>query len=103
MTAIAPRRSAAVELFIDRASLPVAAANETYVHDLVGLTVVTRDGSAFGKVVDVVELRGRRSPRYRAAGEATVLVPFSDAFVPDVDIAAGRLTIDLPEGYLDET
>jgi ribosomal 30S subunit maturation factor RimM len=32
-----------------------------------------------------------------------VLIPFTDEFVPDVNLAAGQITIDLPEGYLDET
>jgi 16S rRNA processing protein RimM len=41
------------ELFIERAKLPAAAENETYVHDLIGLAVVDRDGAPFGNVVDV--------------------------------------------------
>jgi 16S rRNA processing protein RimM len=30
-----------------------------------------------------------------------VLVPFVRAIVPDVDVAAGRLVVDPPEGLLD--
>jgi len=91
------------DLFIDRAKLPAAAENETYVHDLVGLIVVTRDGSAFGKIVDVANFGAGDLLDVERPGEATtVLIPFTDEFVPDVNLAAGRITIDLPEGYLDE-
>ena len=90
-------------LFVDRTSLPAPGGGESYIHDLVGLAVVTRDGAAFGKVVDVVNYgAGDLLDIARAAG-ANILVPFSSAFVPEVDVAGGRLTIDLPDGYLDET
>ncbi len=90
------------ELYIDRASLPAPGEDESYIHDLVGLSVVSRDGSAFGKVADVVNYGAGDLLDIARAGAANLLVPFSDAFVPDVDVAKGRLTIDLPEDYLDE-
>jgi 16S rRNA processing protein RimM len=92
------------ELFIERAKLPATAENETYVHDLVGLVAVTPDGSEFGKIVDVANFGAGDLLDIERPGEAaTVLIPFTDEFVPDVNLAAGRITIDLPEGYLDET
>ena len=90
------------DLFVDRASLPEPAADENYIHDLVGLAVVTRDGQAFGKVADVLNYGAGDVLEIARAGEANLLIPYSDAFVPEVDVAAGRLTIDLPEDYLDE-
>ena len=90
-------------LFVDRASLPAPNEDESYIHDLVGLDAVTPDGANFGKVVDVVNYgAGDLLDIARAAG-ANILVPFSSAFVPEVDVAGGRLTIDLPDGYLEET
>ena len=92
------------ELFIERNKLPATAENQTYVHDLVGLIAVTRDGSEFGKIVDVANFgAGDLLDVERPGAAATVLIPFTDEFVPDVNLAAGRITIDLPEGYLDET
>jgi 16S rRNA processing protein RimM len=74
------------------------------VHDLVGLVAVTPDGSEFGKIVDVANFGAGDLLDIERPGEAaTVLIPFTDEFVPDVNLAAGRITIDLPEGYLDET
>ena len=37
----------------------------------------------------------------RPAGATEVLVPFVKAIVPEVDLAAGRLVVDPPEGLLD--
>jgi 16S rRNA processing protein RimM len=59
---------------------------------------VTADGTEVGTVVavhdfgagDILELRPR-------AGGATIMLPFTDAFVPVVDVAAGRLTVAPPE------
>jgi 16S rRNA processing protein RimM len=91
------------ELFVDRAALPEPRADENYVHDLVGSAAVTRDGTEFGKVVDVVNYgAGDLLEIARPDDKVSILVPFSDAFVPEIDLAAGRLTLDLPEGYLDE-
>jgi 16S rRNA processing protein RimM len=90
------------ELYIDRALLPEPGAVESYIHDLVGLAVLTRDGTVFGKVVDVVNYGAGDLLDIARAGEANIFVPFSDAFVPDVDIAGGQLIIELPEDYLDE-
>lgn len=93
---------AGTELFVDRAALPAPGEGESYIHDLVGLTVVTCDGSAFGKVVDVVNYGAGDLLDIARPSEANIFVPYAAAFVPEVDIAGGRLTIDLPEGYLDE-
>jgi 16S rRNA processing protein RimM len=93
---------AGTELYVDRTLLPEPGAEESYIHDLIGLAVVTGDGEAFGKVVDVVNYGAGDLLDIARAGEASILVPFSDAFVPDVDLVKGQITIDLPEGYLDE-
>ena len=68
---------------------------------LVGLAAVTRDGAEIGTVIavrnygagDLLEIAPKR-------GE-TLLVPFTRAVVPEVDLAAARVTVDPPEGLLD--
>ena len=32
----------------------------------------------------------------------TVLIPFTNAFVPQEDFKSGKIIVNLPEGYLDE-
>jgi 16S rRNA processing protein RimM len=71
-----------------------------YDHQLVGLAAVLPDGSPIGEVSGVrhegTELLVVRRPE---GGE--LLVPFVTAIVPTVDVAAGRLVVDPPEGLLD--
>ena len=71
--------------------------DEFYHADLVGLAVVDRAGRQLGSVVaihnfgagDLIELRLNTSDK-------TELVPFDDATVPEIDLAAGRLVVELP-------
>jgi 16S rRNA processing protein RimM len=90
-----------IKLYVPRSRLPPPDEEEYYHADLVGLAVVARDGSALGTVVaiqnygagDLVEV----AP---AAGGPTVMLPFTETVVPVVDIAAGRLVVEPPEGLL---
>ncbi len=94
---------AGTDLFVERARLPAPDENETYVHDLIGLAVVTREGKLFGTVVHVANFgAGDLLEIKRPSGAETLLVPFTDEFVTDVNTDEARLTIDLPEGYLDD-
>lgn len=82
-----------LELSVSRDRLPPAGEEEYYHADLVGLTAVTPDGAELGTVIavpnygagDLLEIAPKR-------GE-TLLVPFTRAVVPDVDLAAGRVII----------
>jgi 16S rRNA processing protein RimM len=95
---------AGVELFVARERLPAPGDNEVYIHDLVGLAVCSSDGVAFGQIVAVANYGAGDLLEVKRPGRTeTVFIPFSDMFVPDVNLAAGRLSIELPDGYLDET
>ena len=70
--------------------------------DLVGLSVRTVDGTVVGTVADVLH-HGQDVLAIDPAGPAgaeQILIPFVKAIVPEVDIAAGVLVIDPPEGLL---
>ena len=87
-----------LKLFVPRERLAPPGTDEFYHADLIGLSAVTAEGAAIGTVVavhdfgagDILELRP-------AAGGTTIMLPFTDAFVPDVDIAGGRITVVPPE------
>jgi len=90
-----------LELSVPRDRLPPAGEDEFYHADLIGLLAMTRDGTALGTVTgvenygagDLLEIAPRR-------GE-TLLVPFTRAVVPEVDLAAGRVVVDPPEGLVE--
>jgi 16S rRNA processing protein RimM len=87
-------RLANVRLFAARERLPSLAADEFYHADLIGLTAVTADGTEIGTVVavhdfgagDIIELQPR-------GGGTSIMLPFTAAFVPSVDLANGRIVV----------
>jgi len=102
VSGVADRQAAArltnAKLYVPRERLPEPAEPDEFYHaDLVGLAAVDRDGRPVGTVIavhnfgagDLIELR-------RTEGGKSELIPFDVTSVPEVDIAAGRLVVELP-------
>jgi len=85
-----------VELYVAREKLPATDEGEYYHADLIGLAAVTEAGEPVGRVVaihnfgagDIIEIAPSQGP--------TMLLPFTNAVVPTVDIAGGRVVVELP-------
>jgi 16S rRNA processing protein RimM len=91
-------------LYVDRDRLRAAAADEWYHADLIGLAVVDTAGAAVGRVTAVDDFGAGDLLEVALSGtRRTVLIPFTAAVVPVVDIEAGRIVVDPPAGLLDET
>jgi 16S rRNA processing protein RimM len=73
---------------------------EFYDHQLVGLVVVDRTGAELGTVSEVVHGAQDLLMVKQSEGREA-MVPFVAALVPEVDIAGGRVVVDLPDGLLD--
>ncbi|GAA4829090.1 ribosome maturation factor RimM [Saccharopolyspora rosea] len=69
--------------------------------ELEGLRVVQVSGAEVGVVREVVHTPGGELLAVRTSDDREVLVPFVSEIVPEVDLAAGRLVVDPPEGLLD--
>jgi len=86
-------------LYTERAKLPVLPDDEYYHSDLIGLAVLDTGGELLGKIKavhdhgagDILEITG-------SGLKSEVLLPFTKAIVPTVDLTAGRIVIDPPEG-----
>jgi len=86
------------ELFVDRALLPPAEADEYYHSDLIGLAAITPEGEPLGEIIavhnfgagDLLELRP-------LSGRQSELIPFESEHVPKVDLEEGRITIIMPD------
>ncbi|MEX2297712.1 MAG: ribosome maturation factor RimM [Dongiaceae bacterium] len=87
---------AGTELYVDRAQLPAIDDEGAYYHvDLIGLSVEDRDGRALGRVMNVADYGA--GPMLEIRGEGSeLLLPFTDAVVPIVDLAGGRLVVVPP-------
>jgi 16S rRNA processing protein RimM len=90
-----------VRLYVARSALPPPQEEEYYHADLLGLVVELRDGTMLGRVRAVHDFGAGDSIEVERAAGGTVLVPFSKAAVPVVDLAGGRLVVDPPEGLFD--
>jgi len=90
-----------IRLFVDAESLPEPAEDEFYDHQLVGLAVHHRNGELLGEVVDVMHPPAAPVLVVKRPDDTEELVPFVKVIVPDVDIAAGRLLVDPPDGMFE--
>jgi 16S rRNA processing protein RimM len=83
-------------LYIDRDRLPAPDDEEFYLADLLGLAAQDAAGAPIGTVAQVHDYGGGVSLEIARAEAPALLVPFTRAAVPAVDLAAGRLTIVPP-------
>ena len=84
-------------LYAPRARLPEAEEGEYYYADLAGLRADDEAGNRIGSVVAVQNYGAGDLLEVRLDGQSvTELIPFTDAFVPVVDIAGGRVVVVMP-------
>ncbi|WP_457649824.1 ribosome maturation factor RimM [Profundibacter sp.] len=90
-----------IRLFASRDQLPALPDDEYYYADLIGLTVLDTGGTVLGKV-HAVQNHGASDllEIMPSAGGNTILLPFTREVVPTVDLSAGRIIVDPPEGAL---
>jgi 16S rRNA processing protein RimM len=85
-----------VRLYVPRERLPATDPDDYYIADLVGMRAVRADGGSLGAVIAVHDYGAGTS--LEIVGEAgAVMVPFTQACVPVVDVAGGCVTVSLPD------
>jgi 16S rRNA processing protein RimM len=95
-----------LELYIAREKLPDAGEDEYYHADLIGLVAVTTTDAPLGRVVAIHNFGAGDIIEIAPPHGATMLLPFTNAVVPTVDLAHGRVVIELPgeiEGDLESS
>lgn len=101
-TAAEALQGTVLEVDVDPADLPDED-DAYYDHQLVGLRVHDHAGTDLGEVVDVVHLPEQDLLSIDLDdGREGVLVPFVEALVPGVDLAAGHVTLADVPGLLDQ-
>jgi len=89
------------ELYVARAALPALAEEETFYHaDLIGLRVEDPDGRELGKVAAVENYGAGDFLELERPDGKLLLLAFTRAVVPEVDIAGGRL-VALPPAEIE--
>ncbi len=101
LTGVATREEAealrGTGLFAPRERLPSLPDDEYYHADLIGLVVADAGGKELGVVHAVHDHGAGDILEVRAPGSRPLLLPFTRAVVPTVDLAAGRIVADPPE------
>lgn len=93
-------------LVVTEDQVPAAGDGDFYYFQLVGCRVVDRRLGDLGEVVEVVEDGGGVLLEVKAAaavgtGSRSVLIPFANALLPEIDVCERLIRSDLPEGLLE--
>ena len=88
---------AGVELYIERDQLPPTQRDEYYHADLVGLRAERPDGSLYGTVRALHDFGAGDVIEIALALGGVVVLPFTRAVAPEIDLDAGRVVIVPPE------
>src|SRR5712672_3203588 len=86
-----------IELYIAREKLPATDDDEYYHADLIGLAAVTSANEPLGRVIAIHNFGAGDIIEIAPPQGATMLLPFTNAVVPAVDLANGRVVIELPD------
>ncbi|GKQ53849.1 ribosome maturation factor RimM [Bradyrhizobium sp. Ce-3] len=86
-----------LELYVPRDRLPDTDDGEYYHTDLIGLAAVTTAEQPLGKVIAIHNFGAGDIIEIAPPQGATMLLPFTNAVVPTVDLDAGRVVIELPQ------
>jgi 16S rRNA processing protein RimM len=88
-----------MRLYVPRDRLPSLPDDEFYHADLIGLEVFDTGGTSLGRVKAVLNHGAADLLEIHGPGlKSTVLLPFTREAVPTVDLSAGRIVADPPEG-----
>jgi len=86
-----------LELYVARDKLPETDEDEYYHADLIGLAAVNAANEAIGRVIAIHNFGAGDIIEIAPASGPTLLLPFTNAVVPTVDLANRRVVIELPQ------
>ena len=84
-------------LYVERAALPPTAEEAYYHTDLIGLEAVGMDGAPVGEVKALYNYGAGDLIEIQRRDKDLLLLPFTKAAVPEVDLEGGRLVVREPE------
>ncbi|MFH5810483.1 ribosome maturation factor RimM [Companilactobacillus sp. FL22-1] len=89
------------ELFADGEEVPTLNEGEFLYKQIIGLTVIDKDLGEVGKITEIIELGSNdvwvvKGPKYKE-----ILLPYIDDVIKDVDLDAGIVKVEIPDGLID--
>ena len=91
-----------LRLYVERSVLPATGEREWYEADLIGLPAVGTDGRDWGKVIAFHDFGAGRTMEISGGtvSRQSVMLPFTDEVVPEIDVPGGKVVIEPPAGLL---
>ena len=91
-----------LRLYVERERLPATGEREWYEADLIGMPAVGTDGRDWGKVLAFHDFGAGRTMEVSGgtASRQSVILPFTDEAVPEVDVEGGKVLVNPPAGVL---
>jgi 16S rRNA processing protein RimM len=86
-----------IELYVARENLPDTDEDEYYHADLIGLAAVNAANEPLGRVIAIHNFGAGDIIEIAPPTGSTMLLPFTNAVVPSVDVAGGRVVIEMPK------
>ena len=86
-----------IELYVAREKLPATDEDEYYHADLIGLAAVNAADEPLGRVIAIHNFGAGDIIEIAPPSGSTLLLPFTNAVVPTVDVAGGRVVIEMPK------
>lgn len=78
------------------------AQDEFYYHEILGLKVFDENNVELGKIKEILSPGANDVWVVQRQGKKDALIPYIESVVKTVDISGGRVTVEIPEGLLDD-
>jgi 16S rRNA processing protein RimM len=89
-------------IFVKSEDRPALANGEYYHHQLIGLQVITHEGTPLGMVTEILETGASDVLVIRSDTGVETLIPMVEAFIQAIDLDKGEITVHLIPGMLSE-
>lgn len=89
------------DLAVNEADLPEPEEDEVYLHDLLGLEVRDAEGAVLGRFEHFLETAEHDVWVIEHPSGKEILLPAVEEVIQEIDLDAGTITVDPPDGLLD--
>lgn len=76
--------------------------NEFYYYEIIGLNVIDEDGETLGKIKEILSTGANDVWIVQRKGKKDVLIPYIESVVKEIDLDAGVVHVEIPEGLIDD-
>jgi len=90
------------DLYVPADDRPPLPEGEYYLHELIGMKVITEEGETLGVLAEMIETGAANVYVVRREGGSDVLLPAIDEVILEVDVGNKQMKIHLLEGLLPE-